>query len=68
MNPKLLSGHLSANWIGVSSGKSAGFDDLAYVKRDPTRQYKRMDILLLYLSVNGQHFVRDADGEIALRR
>jgi hypothetical protein len=27
-----------------------------------------MDILLLYLSVNGQHLVGDANGEVAHRR
>ena len=48
--------------------KAAGLDDLTHVKRDPTRQYKRMDIRLLYLSVDGQYFVRDPNGEIAVRR
>ena len=45
--------------------QSAGFDNLSDVKRDPTRQYERMNIWLLDLSVDGQYFVCDANREIA---
>ena len=47
-------------------GDAARLHNLTQVKRHPTRQDERMNIRLLYLSVGGQYFVRDANGEITI--